>query len=78
MRLVTWIGGVVWAGSWFMMCREITHWHHVRPSLAFNYDLGPDAHPGAPLLLLYGVCAAAPVVTVTAAVTGARSRRARR
>ncbi|WP_030435300.1 hypothetical protein [Actinoplanes subtropicus] len=69
------LGAAAWAGSWFMMYREITHWHHVKPSLAFNSDIAPDAHPGVPLLLLYGVCAAAPIVTIAGAVGARRSRR---
>jgi len=76
------VGGVVWAGSWYLMYLEITRWHHVKPSLAFNADIGRaagvEAHPGIPLLLLYGVCAAAPIVTVTAALAEARARRPRR
>jgi hypothetical protein len=82
MRLTAWLGGAAWAGSWYLMYLEITRWHHVKPSLAFNADIGRaagvEAHPGGPLLLLYGVCAAAPAVTVSAAVIGARARRSRR
>ena len=78
MRL-TWLGGAAWAGSWYLMYLEITRWRHVKPSLAFNYDIGREAgveaHPGMPLLLLYGVCAAAPVVTIAGAVAARRSGR---
>ena len=38
MRLAKWIGGAVWAGSWYLMYLEITRWRHVKPSLAFNSD----------------------------------------
>ena len=65
---VTWLGGAAWAGSWYLMYLEITRWHHVKPSLAFNADIAPGARPGGPLLLLYGVCVAAPIVTVVSAV----------
>ncbi len=56
----------MWIGSWYVMYREITRWHHVKPSLAFNYDIGPDAHPGLPLILVYVACVAAPLVVVSA------------
>lgn len=76
---VTWLGGAAWAGSWYLMYLEITRWHHVKPSLAFNSDIGRaagvEAHPGGPLLLLYAVCAAAPVVTIAGAVTARRRGR---
>jgi len=76
------LGGVAWAGSWYLMYLEITRWHHVKPSLAFNADIGRatgvDAHPGLPLLLLYAVCATAPAVTLTATIIEARARRSRR
>ena len=68
------LGGAAWAGSWYLMYLEITRWHHVKPSLAFNRDIAPDANPGIPLLLLYGVCAAAPVVTIAGAATAWRRR----
>ena len=35
------------------MYLEITRWHHVKPSLAFNSDIAPDAHPGLPLISVY-------------------------
>lgn len=72
MRLVKWLGGAVWVGSWYLMYLEITRWHHVKPSLAFNSDLvtgtGMRPHPGLPLILLYLACAVAPVLTVTALI----------
>jgi hypothetical protein len=65
MRLVKWLGGAVWLGSWYLMYLEVNRWHHVKPSLAFNYDLphppGQRSHPGMPLLLLYAACAAGPL-----------------
>jgi hypothetical protein len=76
-RRVAWLGGAAWAGSWYLMYLEITRWHHVKPSLAFNSDIGVNAHPGGPLLLLYGVCAAAPVVTIVSANATVRRRAAR-
>jgi hypothetical protein len=78
MRLATWLGGVVWTGSWFMMDREITHCHHVKPSLAFNSTIDPVTglrpHPGLPLILLYIVCVAAPLVVATGLVAQYRAR----
>lgn len=65
MRWAKWIGGAVWAGSWYLMYLEITRWRHVKPSLAFNSDLEPvngmKPRPGLPLILLYVACAAAPL-----------------
>jgi hypothetical protein len=70
MRLARWVGGAVWAGSWYLMYLEVTRWKHVRPTLAFNSDPLPESgirpHPGLPLIMLYVACAAAPAVTVTA------------
>jgi hypothetical protein len=67
----------VWVGSWYLMYREITHWHHVRPSLALDppHIPGTDVRPrpGLPLLLLYATCAVAPLCTVAGVV--ARFRR---
>jgi hypothetical protein len=65
-KLLTGVAGAAWLGSWYLMHKEITHWHHVRPSLRFNSDIGPDAHPGMPLKLLYVVCAAAPLTVIVA------------
>lgn len=56
------LGGALWAGSWYVMHREIHRWHHVKPSLAFNYDIAPDAHPGLPLILVYAACVAGPLL----------------
>ena len=79
MRLTTLLGAAAWAGSWYLMYLEITRWHHVKPSLAFNSEIGRaagvEAHPGIPLLLLYGVCAAAPAVTIAGAVSVRRHGR---
>jgi hypothetical protein len=59
MRLVKWLGGAVWIGSWCLMYLEVTRWHHGKPSLAFNSDLphppGQQPHPGMPLLLVYSL-----------------------
>jgi hypothetical protein len=60
--LVLVLGGAVWAGSWYVMYREIYRWHHVKPSLAFNYDIAPDAHPGLPLILVYIACVVGPLL----------------
>jgi hypothetical protein len=78
MRLTKWLGGlggVVWIGSWYLMYLEVTRWHHVKPSLAFNSDLGPDAHPGQALMLLYVACVAAPLVVIAVLVRGALGTR---
>jgi hypothetical protein len=80
MRLAKWLGGAVWIGSWYMMYLEITRWHHVKPSLAFNpgppipgTDIRP--HPGQPLVLLYIACVAAPLLAIAATITEIHSRR---
>lgn len=63
-----WLAAGVWAGSWYLMYLEITRWHHVKPSLAFNAQpvdgIGVRPHPGLPLLALYVACAAAPITVV--------------
>jgi hypothetical protein len=70
MRLAKWVGGAVWAGSWYLMYLEITRWRHVKPSLAFNSDLEPvngfRPRPGLPLILLYIACVVAPLVVIAA------------
>jgi len=72
MRLAKWIGGAVWAGSWYLMYLEITRWRHVKPSLAFNSDPLPGSgitpRPGLPLIMLYIACAVAPPVVISALV----------
>ena len=72
MRLAKWVGGAVWAGSWYLMYLEITRWRHVKPSLAFNSDLEPvngmRPRPGLPLILLYVACAVSPLVVIAALV----------
>lgn len=76
--MATLVGGAVWAGSWYLMYREITRWRHVRPSLAFNSDPVPGTdirpRPGLPLILVYSACAAAPLVVVAALAGQVRSR----
>jgi hypothetical protein len=84
MRLAKWVGGAVWAGSWYLMYLEITRWKHVKPTLAFNSDPVPGIvpgtdirpRPGLPLILLYIACATSPLVAVTALVKEVRGRRA--
>lgn len=76
MSVARWVGGALWIGSWFVMYREITRWHHVKPTLAFNYDIGPDAHPGLPLILVYITSVAAPLVVVAGSVIQIQARRA--
>ena len=80
MRLAKWIGGAVWAGSWYLMYLEVTRWRHVKPSLAFNSDLVPESdmqpRPGLPLKLLYVACAVSPLVVVATSVMQARGPRA--
>jgi hypothetical protein len=57
------------------MYLEIVRWHHVKPSLAFNDDIAPGAHPGQPLLLLYAACAAGPLAVLAGLVAWIRGRR---
>jgi hypothetical protein len=80
MRFARWLvpllGGLVWIGSWYLMYLEITRWHHVKPSLAFNSDIGPGAHPGQPLILLYVACAVAPLAVLVGLVIRIRAYRA--
>jgi hypothetical protein len=78
MRWAKWVGGAVWAGSWYLMYLEITRWKHVKPTLAFNSDPVPGTdirpRPGLPLMLLYVACAAAPLVVVAALADQLRGR----
>ena len=80
MRLAKWLGCAVWAGSWYLMYLEITRWHHVKPSLAFNSGPAPGSgarpRPGLPLKLLYIVCGAAPLAVMAAQVRQVRGRQA--
>jgi hypothetical protein len=75
MRLAKWLGGAAWLGSWYLMYLEVTRWHHVKPSLAFNSDLphppGQQPHPGMPLLLLYAACVAGPLAVAAGVVAHA-------
>ena len=70
------LGAGAWAGSWYLMYLEITRWHHVKPSLAFNADPIPGTdirpHPGLPLLFLYAVCLVAPIAVLVASRPPAR------
>jgi len=79
MRAVRWIGGPVWAGSWYLMWLEITRWHHVTPSLAFNpgpvHEGDVRPRPGRPLKVLYAVCALAPLVVIADWVVRIRTQR---
>jgi hypothetical protein len=79
MRVVRSLGGVVWAGSWYLMYLEITRWRHVKPSLAFNSDPDPITgirpRPGEPLKLLYVACVASPLVVMAGPVTRLLARR---
>lgn len=78
MRFAKWLGGAVWIGSWYLMYLEITRWHHVKPSFAFNSDpvtgTGIRPRPGQPLILLYLVCVLAPLVVVAGLVKQIRTR----
>jgi hypothetical protein len=82
MRVVKWLGGVVWVGSWYLMYLEITRWRHVKRSLAFNSDPDPVTglrpRPGQPLILLYVACVAAPFVVMARPVVRLLTRRAGR
>lgn len=75
MRYTTWLAGGVWIGSWYLMYLEITRWHHVKPSLAFNRDIAPGARPGRPLILLYVASVVAPSVVGFRVVTHVRAGR---
>jgi hypothetical protein len=50
------------------MYLEITRWRHVKPSLAFNpgpvQEGGVRPRAGLPLIMLYVVCAAAPLAVL--------------
>jgi hypothetical protein len=77
LRNVRWLGTGVWIGSWYLMYLEITRWHHVKPSLAFNPGppsvTGVRPRPGRPLKILYAACIAAPLtVAVTLIFDGRR------
>jgi hypothetical protein len=73
------ICGALWIGSWYLMYLEVTRWHHVKPSLAFNSDIAPGAHPGQALILLYVACVAAPLAAASGLIVMRRGsgRRAR-
>ena len=77
MRFAKWLGGAVWIASWYLMYLEITRWHHVKPSLAFNSDPVPGTeirpHPGLPLILLYIACSVAPLVLLVGLVKQIRA-----
>jgi len=77
-----WVGGAVWAGSWYLMYLEITRWHHVKPSLAFNSEPDPVTgirpRPGQPLILLYVASVAAPLMVMAGWVVQIRTRRSGR
>jgi hypothetical protein len=79
MRVAKWLGGAVWLGAWYLMYLEITRWHHVRRSLAFNSDpdrmTGMRPHPGLPLIALYIACVAAPTVVIVALIRQIGTRR---
>lgn len=70
------LGGVVWAGSWYLMYQEIHRWHHVKPSLAFNDEIAPDAHPGLPLILVYAACVVGPLLFIAGVLLLVASHRA--
>ncbi|MEU9448938.1 hypothetical protein [Streptomyces sp. NPDC048277] len=82
MRYAKWLGGAMWIGSWYLMYLEVTRWHHVKPSLAFNSDPIPGTdirpRPGQPLILLYLTCVAAPLAVVADLAMRLRARRAAR
>ncbi len=80
LRFAKWLAPGIWAGSWYLMHLEITRWHHVKPSLAFNSDPIPGTgirpRPGLPLILVYIACVAAPLTVVAAVISQIRARRA--
>jgi hypothetical protein len=79
MRFTKWLSCGLWAGSWYLMYLEVTRWHHVKPSLAFNSDPvsagGIKPRPGLPLKLLYVACAVSPLMVVATTVMQACRRR---
>ncbi len=79
MRIAKWLGGALWAGSWYLMYLEITRWHHVKPTLMFNAEAIPGTDirpkPGAPLKLLYIACAASPCLVAIEIVREIRAQR---
>jgi hypothetical protein len=81
MRYTKWLGVIaIWVGSWYLMYLEITRWHHVKPSLAFNPEPIPGTNvrpdPGLPLLVVYVACGAAPLVAMAALIVQLRRHRA--
>ena len=71
LRLVTWVSGGLWLGSWYLMYLEIFRWEHVTRSLPFNP--GPPipgtnirVKPGRPLKALFVCFYASPSVFVLA------------
>jgi hypothetical protein len=78
-RFLRWLAGAAWIGSWYLMYLEITRWHHVKPSLAFNSDPIPGTdvrpRPGLPLIALYVVSVTAPLVVVAGVISRIRSHR---
>jgi hypothetical protein len=75
MRWLRRISGIVWIFSWYTSYLEISRWHHLTKSLRFNppppppgTDIRPEA--GAPLIAACPGSVAAPLVFLTAPVTG--------
>ena len=72
LRRVLWVSGIAWIASWFILSREIFHWHHVTKTLRLNPPKVPPGYPkprpGLPLLLVLAGSALAPIVFLTAAI----------
>ncbi len=75
-----WLGCGVWAGSWYLMYLEVTRWHHVKPSLAFNpppvREDETQPRPGLPLKLLYVACVVSPLAVLATSIMQKSGRRA--
>ncbi|GAB3147435.1 hypothetical protein GCM10027258_40810 [Amycolatopsis stemonae] len=73
---------VLWAGSWRIIHLEVTRWHHMDSHLRFIPPPVPPGSPapsaGLPVIMALTVAAAAPLVTLAAAVLLWRKRRAPR
>ncbi len=64
--LLRWLSALLWAGSWYLMYKEVFHWRHLTKTLRFNPPTDhPSAfgqpHPGLPLQALRITAVLAPV-----------------
>jgi hypothetical protein len=75
MRWLRRVSGIVWIFSWYTIYLEIFRWHHMTRTLRFNpppplpgTDIQP--RPGAPLIAVCLGSVTAPLVFLTATMTG--------